>query len=74
MRRHDCHASARRSDPPSTRAPIYVRGSCHLALRVARAELDRHSHEGIDADDIAQEVLLRLATLDLSEVATGGRG
>ena len=39
-----------------------------IALRVARAELGQHSHEGIDADDIAQEALLRLATLDLSEM------
>lgn len=39
-----------------------------IAVREARAELGLHAHEGIGADDVAQEVLLRLATLDLSGV------
>lgn len=48
--------------------PLMLAEAHRIALRVARAELGQHAHEGIDADDVAQDVLLRLATLDLSEV------
>jgi DNA-directed RNA polymerase specialized sigma24 family protein len=41
-----------------------------LALRVARAELGQQAHDGIDADDVAQEVLLRFAALDLAGIGT----
>lgn len=39
-----------------------------IALRVARAELGLQAHEGVDADDVAQDVLLRFATQDLTGI------
>lgn len=48
--------------------PLLLTEAHRIAVRVARAELGQHAHEGIDAEDVAQEVLLRLATLDLAEV------
>lgn len=40
-----------------------------LAERTARAELGRHAHGGIGASDIAQEVVIRLAAMDISGLA-----
>jgi RNA polymerase sigma factor (sigma-70 family) len=48
--------------------PLILAEAHQLAVRVARAELGQHAHEGIGAEDVAQEVLLRVSTLDLSEV------
>lgn len=49
--------------------PVMLTEAKQIAVRVARAELGKYAHEGIDADDVAQDVLLRLASRDLSEVA-----
>jgi RNA polymerase sigma factor (sigma-70 family) len=48
--------------------PLMLAEAHQIAVRVARAELGQHAHEGIGAEDVAQEVLLRVSTLDLSEV------
>ena len=39
-----------------------------LAVRVARRLLDGDTREGIDAEDVAQEVLLRFAQLDVRDL------
>ena len=63
-----CSAAHDETDGAILPGPDVLAEAHTIALRVARAELGQHSHEGIDADDIAQEALLRLATLDLSEM------
>jgi RNA polymerase sigma factor (sigma-70 family) len=60
-------------NPTSTHAPTrpdpeVLAEAWAIARRVAHAELGQRAHEGVDADDVAQEVLLRFAAVDLSEL------
>ena len=50
--------------PPSRPSPEAYR----LAVRTARSVLRDDVHEGIDAHDVAQEILLRFADLDLATI------
>lgn len=55
-------------DRPILPGPQVLAEADTIAFRVARAELGLQAHEGIDADDVAQDVLLRFATQDLAGV------
>ena len=53
----------------SARADTETLVAAHaLAVRVARRLLDGDAREGIDAEDVAQEVLLRFAQLDVTDL------